>query len=144
MVCACSGAALVAACGPRTSEVQQAAAKFGLMGRWAVDCGQPASTNNPFSVYSAKPDGKIALNEDVGITGDPETSTFYSARPMDDGDLYLDGVYDANNNAHSRTLRKNSQGQIKVWSVSSGGTDVLVDNGAFPQGGGPPWETKCS
>jgi len=59
-------ACLVAAVAMATVEAAQAQsvaatiAEFGLIGTWATDCTQPASTGNYLTVYAVKPSGEVS------------------------------------------------------------------------------------
>ena len=59
------GACLVAALAMATVETANAQsvadtiAQFGLIGTWAADCTQPASSSNYLTVYAIKPSGEV-------------------------------------------------------------------------------------
>lgn len=40
--------------------------EFGLLGVFSRGCGQPPSTDNPFTHYVAQPDGTVSLTYDAG------------------------------------------------------------------------------
>ena len=40
--------------------VADTVAEFGLIGTWATDCAQPASTSNFLTVYAIKPSGEVS------------------------------------------------------------------------------------
>ena len=60
------GACLVAALAMATVETANAQsvantiAEFGLIGTWATDCTQPASSSNFLTVYAIKPSGEVS------------------------------------------------------------------------------------
>jgi len=59
---ACLAAALAMAT-VETANAQSVAdtvAEFGLIGTWATDCAQPASTNNYLTIYAIKPSGEVS------------------------------------------------------------------------------------
>ena len=59
---ACLAAALAVAA-VETANAQSVAntiAEFGLIGTWATDCAQPASTGNFLTVYAIKPSGEVS------------------------------------------------------------------------------------
>ncbi|HLI66284.1 MAG TPA: hypothetical protein VKU90_07945 [Caulobacteraceae bacterium] len=119
------------------------AQSFGLIGRWALDCGQPASPDNEYGVYTAAPDGSVGLTYDGGPTIEPNTYTYTAARLVGADAIEIDGVLLRTNVAQHTTLKKNGQGQMKVWGNVDGTGKVLVDQGSFPDGGGPAWESHC-
>ena len=55
--------AIVATASVETANAQSVAdtvAEFGLIGTWAADCAQPASTSNFLTVYAIKPSGEVS------------------------------------------------------------------------------------
>jgi hypothetical protein len=68
------------------------AQSFGLIGRWALDCGQPASPDNEYGVYTAAPDGSVGLTYDGGPTIEPNTYTYTAARLVGADAIEIDGV----------------------------------------------------
>ena len=59
---ACLAAALALAM-VETANAQSVAntvAEFGLIGTWATDCAQPASTRNYLTIYAIKPSGEVS------------------------------------------------------------------------------------
>ena len=59
---ACLAAALAMAT-VETANAQSVAntvAEFGLIGTWATDCTQPASTSNYLTIYAIKPSGEVS------------------------------------------------------------------------------------
>ena len=59
---ACLVAALAMA-SVETANAQSVAntiAEFGLIGTWATDCAQPASSSNFLTVYAIKPSGEVS------------------------------------------------------------------------------------
>jgi hypothetical protein len=124
-----------------TASVAQA---FGLIGRWALNCGQAPSQDNEYAIYAAPGDGTVSLSYDDGPDVVPNRYSYTAAQLVGADQIQLDGVFVRDGQAQHPTLRKNPQGQIKVWRNVDGSGRVLVDNGAFPSGGGPAWESKCS
>jgi hypothetical protein len=124
--------------------VQQAARAFGLVGTWALDCSQPASPQNEHGVYSISNDGSLDLTDDDGPQYQSNRYNFSQGLTLDSGKLQLDGVFFGDNLAQHTVLEKNASGQMRVFGNVDGSGKILVQNGAFPGGGEPPWMNKCS
>jgi hypothetical protein len=127
----------------RASPVQDAARRFGLIGRWADDCAAPASQTDEWATYSRAADGTLALAYDSGPGVNVNRYVWRNGARTPDGDLRLDGVFLGNGLAQHTVLRKNARGQLITWSNVDGSGRVLVENGRFPGGGSPPWMTRC-
>jgi hypothetical protein len=124
--------------------VQQAAQAFGLLGTWAPDCSQPASQENEHGAYSLNSDGSIDLTYDDGPDVQSNRYNWSQALMLDSGKLQMDGVFFGDNLAQHTVLEKNDAGQLRVFGNVDGSGKILVQNGAFPGGGEPPWMSKCS
>src|SRR5271169_1434541 len=56
---------------------------FGILGRWAVDCGRPASNENPYGIYSMISKDSADLTYDFGPEWKPHKNTINFAHPLD-------------------------------------------------------------
>jgi len=123
--------------------VQQAAQTFGLIGTWAADCTQPASPDDEHATYAIESDGTVSLVYDNGPDIVPNRYAWNQGMIIDQDKLQLDGIFYGDKLAQHTVMQKNDQGQIRVFGNVDGSGKVLVQNGAFPSGGSPPWENKC-
>ena len=138
-----SSSASAQAAAPTPMTVQQAAQAFGLIGDWAPDCSQPASQENEHAVYALQGDGTVSLAYNDGPGIESNRYTWNQGLVIQPNELQLDGVFLGNNQAQHTVLQKNEQGQLRVFGNVDGTGKILVENGAFPSGGSPPWESRC-
>lgn len=124
--------------------VQQAAQAFGLIGTWAPDCNQPPSTDDEHDVYALESDGSVSLVYDDGPDVVPNRYSWSQAVLIDQNTLQMDGIFYGDNLSQHTVLQKNDSGQMRVYGNVDGSGKILVQNGTFPSGGGPPWVSKCS
>ena len=135
---------LLAAGAASASPVQDAAARWGLLGVWATDCSRPASPDNSHDTYALESDGSVSLTYDAGPSYEPNRYSWTDGGIIAPDEMKLDGVFMGDHLAQHTVLQKNEAGQLRVLSNIDGTGKVLVENGAFPDGGGPPWANKCS
>ncbi len=107
--------------------------QFGLLGRIAVDCKAPPSSNNPHLIYAVSPQGK--LTRTLKMTSDLDGSF-----PMRNVRLLAPDRLQ-----HDETGRQSDltitvakiDGKFRSWrSVRADGT-VLIADGKFPKTGAP-------
>ena len=131
------------AAAPQT--VQQAAQQWGLIGTWAPDCSQAPSQEDEHATYALEGDGTVSLTYNDGPDIVPNRYIWNQALVLQPANkLQMDGVFLGDNQAQHTVLEKNDQGQMRVFGNVDGTGKILVQNGAFPSGGAPPWESKCS
>jgi hypothetical protein len=127
----------------QATPVQDAMTAFGLIGTWAPDCSQPPSGDNEYAVYRADSDGSVSMTYISGSDTAPNRYRWDEAQIVSPDRIRLIGVF-FGDNLEQDTLLDRRDGRIRVWrNVDSSGR-VLVQDGAFPGGGGPPWDRKCS
>lgn len=117
--------------------------KFGLMGRWAGDCGAPASDSNWHTLYSLRSDGKVSRKY------------FNSTQPFND---YTVTSAEITGGRLSYKLVGTDQNRLKfsvVLSLADGKLQVIesrdetngeqkVKDGKFTANGQPsPIQLKC-
>ena len=107
--------------------------QFGMLGRIAVNCNAPHSSNNPHLIYAVSPQGK--LTRTLKMTPDLD-GTF----PMHNVRLLTPNLIQ-----HQETGRQSEltitvakiDGKFRSWrSVRADGT-VLIADGKFPKTGSP-------
>jgi hypothetical protein len=127
-----------------TETVQQAAAQFGLIGVWAADCTQPVSDNDSYETFTASADGTISDNINMVPDWEPSQYRWDTGQMIGSDQIALVGVYLGDGTAMHATLQKGADGRMRVLQATNGAGVQQVVNGAFPGGGAPGWQTKCS
>jgi hypothetical protein len=149
---ACFVAALAVAT-VETANAQSVAdtiAEFGLIGTWATDCTQPASSSNYLTVYAIKPSGEVSRTyydkPDHVYNNYKITSAQRQAPDM----LTYQQVWDFNgspaNIAGDRVQVLLNMADNKFQIVSSQGSDgsFFVKDRKFPNSGDEsPWQFQC-
>ncbi|HXQ10727.1 MAG TPA: hypothetical protein VN805_06980 [Caulobacteraceae bacterium] len=136
-------AGILAAGAAHASPVQDAMTAFGLIGTWAPDCSQPPSGDNEFTVYRLESDGSVSMAYMSGPDIEPNRYRWDEAQIVSPDRIRLIGVF-FGNGLEQNTLLDRRDGRIRVWSNADSSGRVLVRDGAFPSGGGPPWDQKCN
>ena len=149
---ACLAAALAMA-SVETANAQSVAntiAEFGLIGTWATDCTQPASSNNFLTVYAIKPSGEVARTyyDQPGHVYNNYKIT--DAKRQAPDMLSYDQVWDFDgspaNIAGDRVQVLLNMADGKFQIVSSQGSDgsFFVKDRKFPgSGDDSPWQFQC-
>jgi hypothetical protein len=150
------GACLVAALAMATVETANAQsvadtiAEFGLIGTWAADCAQPASSGNYLTVYAIKPSGEVARTyyDKPGHIFNNYKIT--SAKRQAPDMLSYEQVWDFEgspaNVAGNRVQVLLNMADNKYQIVSSQGSDgsFFVKDRKFPGSGNEsPWQFQC-
>jgi hypothetical protein len=149
---ACLAAALAFAT-VETADAQSVAnmvAEFGLIGTWATDCTQPASTSNYLTIYAIKPSGEVsrtyydAPGHVLNIY--KITSAKRQARDMLSYEQLWDFEGSPANIAANRMQVLLNMVDDKYQIVSSQGSDgsFFVKDRKFPNSGDEsPWQFRC-
>jgi len=150
------GACLVAALAMATVETANAQsvadtiAEFGLIGTWAADCTQPASSGNYLTVYAIKPSGEVSRTyyDKPGHIFNNYKIT--SAKRQAPDMLSYEQVWDFEgspaNVAGDRVQVLLYMADNKYQIVSSQGSDgsFFVKDRKFPNSGNEsPWQFQC-
>ena len=149
---ACLAAALAVAA-VETANAQSVAntiAEFGLIGTWATDCAQPASTGNFLTIYAIKPSGEVSR------TYYDQPSHIYNNYKITDAKrqapdmLSYEQVWDFEgspaNIAGDRVRVLLNMVDNKFQIVSSQGSDgsfFVKDRKFSGSGDESPWQSKC-
>jgi hypothetical protein len=150
------GACLAAALAMATVETANAqsvantVAEFGLIGTWATDCAQPASTNNYHTIYAIKPSGEVSRTyyDAPGhvLSNYKITSAKRQARDMLSYEQVWDFEGSPANIAGNRMQVLLNMVDNKIQVVSSKGSDgsFFVKDRKFPNSGDEtPWQFRC-
>jgi len=117
--------------------------KFGLLGTWAIDCAQPASAGNEYSVYAVSSSGEATL---VYERGEPYRDIVYEIRravPLADARLALQVLRLPERFPVDLVLLKESD-TVRVWSSHTSDGRMLVIDGVITGNGAPsPRFTRC-
>jgi len=107
--------------------------QFGMLGRIAVDCNSPYSTDNPHLIYAASPQGKLTRT----LRMNPDLDGTFPMRNV--------RLLTSDRLQHDETGRQSEltitvakiDGKFRSWrSVRADGT-VLIADGKFPKTGRP-------
>jgi hypothetical protein len=108
--------------------------KFGVLGTWAIDCGQPASPENEYSIYAVSPSGEATL---AYARGAPYRDIVYQVRtaaPMGDARLALRVLGLPGRFSVDLVLVKEGD-TIRVWSSHTPDGRMLVMDGVITGNG---------
>jgi len=149
---ACLAAALAMAT-VETANAQSVAdtvAEFGLIGTWATDCAQPASTNNYLTIYAIKPSGEVSRTY-YDAPGHVLNNYKITNAKRQAGDmLSYEQVWEFEGSPPNipgnrmRVLRRMVDSKYQI--VSSQGSDgsFFVKDRKFPGSGDEsPWQFRC-
>jgi hypothetical protein len=148
----CLVAALVMAT-VETANAQSVAntiAEFGLIGTWATDCAQPASSNNYLTIYAIKSSDEVSRTyyDNPGHVYNKYKIT--SAKRQASDLLSYEQVWDFEgspaNMAGNRVQVLLNMADSKFQIVSSQGSDgsFFVKDRKFPGSGNEsPWQSRC-
>ena len=150
------GACLVAALAMATVETANAQsvadtiAEFGLIGTWATDCTQPASSSNFLTVYAIKPSGEVSRTyydqPDHVYNNYKITSAKRQAPDMLSYQQVWDFEGSPANVAGNRVQVLLNMADNKYQIVSSQGSDgsFFVKDRKFPGSADEsPWQSQC-
>ncbi len=138
-------AVLVAASGvARAATTAETLAQWGLLGTWALDCSQPASSSNGYLTYRAAGTGKVFHTRDFGSRQD--SNEVVEATIGRDGMLGLVIHFPALAQTRKFVLMKGPDGRVRAMSNSTvEGAEQTIRDGRFTFNNQPtPWQVRCS
>jgi hypothetical protein len=146
-------AAVLATAAVETANAQSVAdtvAEFGLIGTWATDCAQPASSSNFLTVYAIKPSGEVSRTHYDKPDHVHDNYKITSAKRQAPDMLLYEQVWDLESSpadvAGNRMQVLLNMVDDKYQIVSSQGSDgsFFVKDRKFPNSGdASPWQSKC-
>jgi hypothetical protein len=149
---ACLAAALAVAA-VETANAQSVAntiAEFGLIGTWATDCAQPASTGNFLTIYAIKPSGEVSRTYYDQPGHVYNTYKITNAKRQAPDMLSYEQVWDFEgspaNIAGDRVRVLLNMADNKFQIVSSQGSDgsfFVKDRKYSGAGDESPWQSRC-
>ena len=130
--------------------VADTVAEFGLIGTWAADCAQPASTSNFLTVYAIKPSGEVSRTyydqPDHVYNNYKITNAKRQAPDMLSYEQVWDFKGSPANIAGDRVRVLLNMADNKFQIVSSQGSDgsFFVKDRKFPDSSDEsPWQFQC-
>jgi hypothetical protein len=126
----------------RADTVRDRLEAFGFFGRWAADCGAPASsTNSVRDVFVA--DDTVAFSESLGDRYEPNAYVVLSATPLGHDRIVLD-VRLNGQTEQTLTIRKHN-GRLRTMENrrKSDGKRVVAHGATVVGGVKTPWLSRC-
>ena len=149
-VCLAAALAMASVEAANAQSVADTVAEFGLIGTWATDCTQPASSNNYLTVYAVKSSGEVSRTNydkpDHIFNNYKITSAKRQAPDMLSYEQVWDFKGSPANVAGDRVQVLVNMVDNKFQIVSSQGSDgsFFVKDRKFPGSGDEsPWQSKC-
>jgi hypothetical protein len=134
----------------KAQSVADTIAEFGLVGTWAADCAQPASTGNFLTVYAIKSSGEVSRTYYDQPDHIYNNYKITSAKRQASDMLSYEQVWDFKgspaNIAGDRVQVLLNMADNKFQIVSSKGSDgsFFVKDRKYPGSGDEsPWQLKC-
>ena len=125
-------------------------AEFGLIGTWATDCAQPASSSNFLTVYAIKPSGEVSRTYYDQPSHIYNNYKITNAKRQAPDMLSYEQVWDFEGSPANiagdrvRVLLNMADGKFQI--VSSQGSDgsFFVKDRKFPGSADEsPWQSRC-
>jgi hypothetical protein len=149
-VCLVAALALATAETANAQSVASTIAEFGLVGTWAADCRQPASSSSFLTVYAIKPSGEVSRTyyDQPGHVYNNYKIT--DAKRQAPDMLSYEQVWDFEGSPANiagdrvRVLLNMADGKFQI--VSSQGSDgsFFVKDRKFPSSSDEsPWQSRC-
>ena len=149
---ACLAAALAVAAveAANAQSVANTIAEFGLIGTWATDCAQPASSSNYLTVYAIKLPGEVSRTHYDKPDHVHDTYKITSANRQASDMLLYEQVWDLESSPadvagnRMQVLLNMANGKFQI--VSSQGSDgsFFVKDRKFPDSSDEsPWQFQC-
>ena|GEM_PF-580886 len=122
--------------------IAETASKWGLLGTWRVNCGNPVTDSDGPLIYVVR---AKKLFHDRVFSKNKDSSQVVSAKANPDGSLELVINFTSIKQVRQITLIKDSDGRIQATSSKNNDTDeYTVLNGKFKaNGAATPKQTRC-
>lgn len=149
-VCLVAALALATAETANAQSVASTIAEFGLVGTWAADCRQPASSSNFLTVYAIKPSGEVSRTYYDQLGHVYNNYKITDAKRQAPDMLSYEQVWDFEGSPANiagdrvRVLLNMADGKFQI--VSSQGSDgsFFVKDRKFPSSSDEsPWQSRC-
>jgi hypothetical protein len=148
--CLVAALAMLAAETANAQTVADTVAEFGLIGTWATDCAQAASTSNFLTVYAIKPSGEVSRTYYDQPSHIYNNYKITNAKRQAPDMLSYEQVWDFEGSPANiagdrvRVLLNMADGKFQI--VSSQGSDgsFFVKDRKFPGSADEsPWQSRC-
>jgi len=148
--CLVAALAMLAAETANAQSVADTIAEFGLIGTWAADCAQPASSSNFLTVYAIKPSGEVSRTYYDRPGHVYNNYKITNAKRQAPDMLSYEQVWDFEGSPANiagdrvRVLLNMADGKFQI--VSSQGSDgsFFVKDRKFPGSADEsPWQSRC-
>ena len=116
--------------------------KWGLIGRWRLDCNAPVSRSDGELKYVVR-DGKVFHDREFGDARD--SNSVVSATRRGDGSLVIAVHFVSLSQTRQFSLMKGPDGRIRAMSNRNVDTnEYTIKDGKFTANGNDtPWQTRC-
>ncbi len=146
--------ALVAANAANTQSAAKFLTDYGMIGRWANDCSQPASPDNFNAVFASQSNGEVKRTYYNGPDKVYNEYKIVRAKLVDDHKLWYEQFAIGDNpSKHMIVVVEKKENKYHVIRSEIVGGDALVAAGAYTEadahiagtttGETSPWQEKC-
>ncbi len=121
-------------------------AEFGILGRWAADCGRPAASNNPHIVFERSADGSGAQYRVIFTPNNATVRSIDNVRVLREGTIamrFTTPTGATTGLAFDITMLKEPARYKVIGSVGSDGKVYIKDGIVVADGRPNPWQNKC-
>ena len=123
--------------------VAETAARWGLLGSWRIDCGQPISSSNGDLSYVVR-SGMLFHDREFGNTRD--SNPVVAATAKRNGMLEITVNFRALSQTRQFSFIKGRDGRIRAIANRNVETDeyTVKDGKLIANGNMTPWQTRCN
>ena len=141
----CLVACLLLATRANAQSILATVSDFGLIGTWAVECDQNASSKNEHAVFSVTSVGTIELLNDFGPEYDDMVYRIIDAKRVGPDLIALRQELITSNRVVLDLVMMKERDRIRVWSSRTSEGTVLVRDGkiARTNGQATQWVVRC-
>lgn len=120
----------------------ESAKRWGLIGTWAVDCGQPPGRDNVYSIFRER-NGALVHERDLGEGRD--LNPVENATIASDGSIVLAARFPAFDQVREFVFARGGDERIRVLSNRrAASNDYSIRDGKFVHDGQPSqWQSRC-
>jgi hypothetical protein len=117
---------------------------FGFFGRWAIDCGQPASPDNNVRTARLSPTGDPLFSESLGSNGEPNSYVILRAKRIGADTIVLRTKLNGEI-TQELTMRRNGDRMRTITNRDMASGEYLVLKGVVvTTRRETPWLTRCA
>jgi hypothetical protein len=118
---------------------------FGLLGKWAIECGRPPSPMNEHALFSLTSVGIVWVFNDFGPDYDGMVYRVADAKRVGSDKLFLRQVLATDEHIVLDIVMWKSNDRIRIWSSRAADGSTLVRDGTLPSANGQEtrWAGRC-